>query len=152
MNRFIGILGIFAILGIAYLLSNNRKQIKLRIIIWGLGLQILFGIFILVTPFGKPIFSWFDKAINKLLSFSMQGSNFLFGSFMTNPKEMLPAVTNFAFAVLPTVIFFSALMAILYHLGIMQKVIKVIAWIMQKTMKTNQLIITKRKVGVLNEK
>ena len=137
MNRFIGILGIFAILGIAYLLSNNRKQIEIRIIIWGLGLQILFGIFILVTPFGKPIFSWFDKAINKLLSFSMQGSNFLFGSFMTNPKEMLPAVTNFAFAVLPTVIFFSALMAILYHLGIMQKVIKVIAWIMQKTMKTS---------------
>jgi CNT family concentrative nucleoside transporter len=67
----------------------------------------------------------------------MQGSNFLFGSFMTNPKEMLPAVTSFAFAVLPTVIFFSALMAILYHLGIMQKVIKVIAWIMQKTMKTS---------------
>ena len=113
MDRFIGILGIFAILGIAYLLSNNRKQIKLRIIIWGLGLQILFGIFILVTPFGKPIFSWFDKIINKLLSFSQDGSNFLFASFTDG--KMHPAVINFAFYVLPTVIFFSALMSVLYH-------------------------------------
>ena len=61
MNRFIGILGIFAILGIAYLLSNNKKNIDLRLIIWGLGLQIFFGIFILVTPFGKPIFTWLIK-------------------------------------------------------------------------------------------
>jgi len=135
MNRFIGILGIFAILGIAYLLSNNRKQIEIRIIIWGLGLQILFGIFILVTPFGKPLFSWFDKVINKLLSFSQEGSEFLFASFTDG--KMHPAVINFAFYVLPTVIFFSALMSVLYHLGVMQKVIKIIAWIMQKTMKTS---------------
>ena len=135
MNRFIGILGIIAILGIAYLLSNNRKNIDKRLIIWGLGLQLFFGIFILVTPFGKPIFSWFDKAINKLLSFSQDGSNFLFASFIDG--QMHPAVINFAFYVLPTVIFFSALMSVLYHLGLMQKVIKVIAWIMQKTMRTS---------------
>jgi len=135
MNRFIGILGIFVILGISYLLSNNKKNIDFRLIIWGLGLQILFGIFILVTPFGKPIFSWFDKAINKLLGFSQDGSNFLFASFIDG--KMHPAVINFAFYVLPTVIFFSALMSILYNLGIMQKVIKIIAWIMQKTMKTS---------------
>ena len=135
MNRFIGILGIFAILGIAYLLSNDKKNINLRIIIWGLGLQMLFGIFILITPFGKPIFSWFDKAINKLLGFSQEGSAFLFASFTDG--KMHPAVINFAFYVLPTVIFFSALMSVLYHLGIMQKVIKVIAWIMQRTMKTS---------------
>jgi len=135
MNRFIGILGIIAILGIAYLLSNNKKNIDKRLIIWGLGLQLFFGIFILVTPFGKPIFSWCDKAINKLLSFSQDGSNFLFASFIDG--QMHPAVINFAFYVLPTVIFFSALMSVLYHLGLMQKVIKVIAWIMQKTMKTS---------------
>ena len=135
MNRFIGILGIFAILGIAYLLSNNKKNIDIRLICWGLGLQIFFGIFILVTPFGKPIFSWFDKVINKLLSFSQDGSNFLFASFTDG--KMHPAVINFAFYVLPTVIFFSALMSVLYHLGIMQKVIKVISWIMQRTMKTS---------------
>ena len=135
MNRFIGILGIIAILGISYLLSNNKKNIDFRLIIWGLGLQIFFGIFILVTPFGKPIFTWCDQAINKLLSFSQDGSKFLFASFMDG--QMHPAVINFAFYVLPTVIFFSALMSVLYHLGIMQKIIKVIAWIMQKTMKTS---------------
>ena len=135
MSRFIGILGILAILGIAFLLSNNKKNIDLRLIIWGLGLQLFFGIFILVTPFGKPIFSWFDKLINKLLSFSQDGSNFLFASFIDG--KMHPAVINFAFYVLPTVIFFSALMSVLYHLGIMQKVIKIIAWIMQRTMKTS---------------
>lgn len=135
MNRFIGILGIFAILGIAFLMSNNKKNIDLRLVIWGLGLQLLFGIFILVTPFGKPIFSWFDKLINKLLSFSNEGSNFLVKSFITDSVE--PSVINFAFFVLPTVIFFSALMAVLYHLGIMQKIIKIVAIVMQKTMGTS---------------
>ena len=135
MERFIGILGVFAILGVAYLMSNNKKNIDLRIVTWGLGLQLLFGIFILVTPFGKPIFSWFDKAIKKLLSFSTDGSEFLFASFIDG--KMHPAVINFAFAVLPTVIFFSALMAVLYHVGLMQKIIRFVALIMQKTMKTS---------------
>ncbi len=135
MNRFIGVLGIAAILGIAYLLSNNKKNIDKRLIIWGLGLQLTFGIFILVTPFGKPIFTWFDKGIKKLLSFSNEGSTFLVKSFVTQSVE--PSVINFAFFVLPTVIFFSALMAVLYHIGIMQKIIKFVAVIMQKTMKTS---------------
>ena len=135
MERFIGILGIFVILGIAYLMSNNKKNINCRVVIWGLGLQLLFGIFILVTPFGKPIFSWFDKAIKKLLSFSTDGSEFLFASFVDG--KMHPAVINFAFAVLPTVIFFSALMAVLYHIGLMQKIIRFVSLIMQKTMKTS---------------
>ncbi|MAX10574.1 MAG: NupC/NupG family nucleoside CNT transporter [Candidatus Marinimicrobia bacterium] len=135
MERFIGILGIFAILGIAFLMSNNKRNIDLRVILWGLGLQILFGVFILVTPFGKPIFSWFDTLIKKLLSFSGEGSEFLFASFMDG--KMHPAVINFAFAVLPTVIFFSALMAVLYHIGLMQKIIKVVTLVMQKTMKTS---------------
>ena len=130
-----GILGIIALLGIAYLLSNNRKKIDYMLVLWGLGLQLLFGVFILVTPFGKPIFSWFDKLIKKLLSFSNDGSEFLFSSFVDG--QMHPAVINFAFSVLPTVIFFSALMAVLYHIGIMQKIIKVVALIMQKTMKTS---------------
>lgn len=135
MERFIGILGILAILGIAYVMSNNKKNIDLRVVVWGLGLQLLFGIFILVTPFGKPIFSWFDKLIKKLLSFSNDGSEFLFSSFIDG--KMHPAVINFAFSVLPTVIFFSALMAVLYHIGLMQKVIRFVALVMQKTMKTS---------------
>ena len=135
MERFIGILGVIAILGIAYLMSNNKKNIDLRLVVWGLALQLLFGIFILVTPFGKPIFSWFDKLIKKLLSFSNDGSEFLFASFIDG--KMHPAVINFAFSVLPTVIFFSALMAVLYHVGLMQKVIRLMALVMQKTMKSS---------------
>ena len=130
-----GILGIIALLSIAFLLSNNRKKIDYMLVLWGLGLQLLFGFFILVTPFGKPIFSWFDKLIKKLLSFSNDGSEFLFSSFVDG--QMHPAVINFAFSVLPTVIFFSALMAVLYHIGIMQKIIKIVAMVMQKTMKTS---------------
>ncbi|MAJ45620.1 MAG: NupC/NupG family nucleoside CNT transporter [Candidatus Marinimicrobia bacterium] len=135
MERFIGLLGILAILGIAYFMSNNKKEINLRVVFWGLGLQLLFGIFILVTPFGKPVFSWFDKLIKKLLSFSNDGSEFLFSSFIDG--QMHPAVINFAFSVLPTVIFFSALMAVLYHIGLMQKIIKLVAIVMQRTMKTS---------------
>ena len=135
MERFIGILGIIAILAIAYLMSNNKKNIDLRVVVWGLSLQLLFGIFILVTPFGKPIFSWFDRIIKKLLSFSNEGSNFLVKSFVTESVE--PSVINFAFFVLPTVVFFSALMAVLYHIGVMQKIIKFVAIIMQKTMGTS---------------
>ena len=135
MDRFTGILGVLAILGIAYLMSNNKRNIDIRLVVWGLGLQLLFGIFILVTPFGKPIFSWFDKLIKKLLSFSNDGSEFLFASFIDG--KMHPAVINFAFSVLPTVIFFSALMAVLYHIGLMQKVIKLVSVVMQKTMKTS---------------
>ena len=135
MERFTGILGILAILGIAYLMSNNKRNIDIRLVVWGLGLQLLFGIFILVTPFGKPIFSWFDKLIKKLLSFSNDGSEFLFASFIDG--KMHPAVINFAFSVLPTVIFFSALMAVLYHIGLMQKIIKLVSVVMQKTMKTS---------------
>ena len=148
MDRFIGILGIIAILGIAYLMSNNKKNIDLRLVIWGLGLQILFGIFILITPFGKPIFKWFDSLIMKLLSFSNEGSKFLFKPFknklqyvegdqMNLVDGLHPAVMNFAFWVLPTVIFFSALMAVLYHIGLMQKVIRFVSLVMQKTMKTS---------------
>ena len=135
MERFIGIGGVIAILGIAYLLSNNKNNINLKVVFWGLGLQLLFGIFILVTPFGKPIFSWFDKIIKKLLSFSDEGSTFLVKSFVTDSVE--PSVINFAFFVLPTVVFFSALMAVLYHMGIMQKIIKIVAIVMQKTMGTS---------------
>ena len=135
MERFIGIGGVIAILGIAYLLSNNKNNINLKVVFWGLGLQLLFGIFILVTPFGKPIFAWFDQIIKKLLSFSDEGSTFLVKSFVTDSVE--PSVINFAFFVLPTVVFFSALMAVLYHMGIMQKIIKIVAIVMQKTMGTS---------------
>ena len=136
MDRLIGFLGIIILLAIAFGLSNKRSKINHRIIIWGLGLQWLFAICILKTPFGKPIFSFFDKVINKLISFSDAGGDFLFKSFV--PEIGFHAgLINFAFRALPTIIFFSSLMALFYHLGIIQLIVKFFARIMQKTMGTS---------------
>ena len=137
MERLTGFLGIFAILGIAYLMSNNRKEINLRIVYWGLGLQWFFAIFILATPIGKPLFLFFDRAIRKLLQFSDEGAKFVFNNLALGPQSENSLGFFFAFQVLPTIIFFSALMAILYYFGIMQLLVKGIAKGMQKTMGTS---------------
>ena len=117
MEKFIGIIGIIVLLGIAFALSNNRKKINLRVVGWGLGLQLIFALLILKTPIGPPVFGFLDKAVRKLISFSDAGSDFLFKSFV--PGVGYPeAMVNFAFRALPTIIFFSALMTVLYHFGI----------------------------------
>ena len=108
----------------------------MRIVGWGLGLQLLLALIILKTPMGPPFFSFFDKAIKKLISFSDAGSDFLFKSFITDVGYH-SALVNFAFRALPTIIFFSALMAVMYHFGIIQFVVKWIARIMQKNMGTS---------------
>lgn len=132
----IGLFGIITLLGIAVAMSNNRKQINFRIVGWGLGLQLIFALFILKTPMGKPVFGFLDKVVSKLISFSDAGSDFLFTSFVPN-VGFHPSLINFAFRALPTIIFFSSLMAVLYHLGIIQFVVKWIARAMQKTMGTS---------------
>ncbi|MEC9273991.1 MAG: nucleoside transporter C-terminal domain-containing protein [Candidatus Neomarinimicrobiota bacterium] len=136
MERFIGLLGIVVLLAIAFALSNNRKQINMRIVGWGLGLQAIFAIFILKTPIGGPLFSFLDKTIRKLISFSDAGSDFLFKSFVPDVGYHV-AMINFAFRALPTIIFFSSFMAVLYHFGIIQMFVKWIARAMQKTMGTS---------------
>jgi len=136
MERFIGLLGIVVLLAIAFALSNNRKQINMRIIGWGLGLQAIFAIFILKTPIGGPLFGILDKTIRKLISFSDAGSDFLFKSFVPDVGYHV-AMINFAFRALPTIIFFSSFMAVLYHFGIIQMFVKWIARAMQKTMGTS---------------
>ena len=135
MERFIGILGILVLLAIAFAMSNNRKSIPWRLVIWGLGLQFIFAIFILKTPIGQPFFGAIDKAIKKILSFSDAGSDFLFKSFGAGIVEA--PLMNFAFRILPTLIFFSSLIAILYHFGIIQFIVKWVARAMQKTMRTS---------------
>ena len=132
----IGLLGIIVLLTIAIAMSNNRKGINFRIIGWGLGLQLIFALFILKTPIGKPLFGFLDKAISKLISFSDAGGDFLFTSFVPD-VGFHTALINFAFRALPTIIFFSALMSVMYHLGIIQFVVKWIAKAMQKTMGTS---------------
>jgi CNT family concentrative nucleoside transporter len=136
MDHLIGILGIVVLLAIAFALSNNRKQINMRIICWGLGLQAIFAIFILKTPIGVPLFGFLDKTIRKMISFSDAGSDFLFKSFVPDVGYHVSMI-NFAFRALPTIIFFSSLMAVLYHFGIIQIFVKWIAKAMQKTMGTS---------------
>ena len=136
MTQFTGFLGIIVLLTVAYILSNNKRIINMRIVGWGLGLQLLLAVIILKTPMGPPFFGFFDKAIKKLISFSNAGSDFLFKSFIPDVGYH-SALVNFAFRALPTIIFFSSLMAVMYHFGIIQIIVKWIARIMQKTMGTS---------------
>ena len=135
MERLIGILGVLILLGIAFMMSNNRSAISWRLVTWGLSLQFIFAIIILKSPIGIPFFSAIDIFIKNLLSFSDAGSDFLFKSFSGNVVEV--PLMNFAFRILPTLIFFSSLITVLYHLGIMQFLVKNTAKIMQKTMGTS---------------
>ncbi len=136
MENYKGILGIIVLLGIAFLLSNNKTSINKNIIFWGLGLQISFAIIILKTSFGKALFFYFNILIVKLISFADAGSDFLFTSFIPEVGYD-QALINFAFRALPVIIFFSSLIAATYHLGVIQIIIKNIAKVMEKTMKTS---------------
>ena len=130
-----GVLGVIVLLGIAFAMSNNRSAISWKLVIWGLSLQFIFAIIILKSPIGIPFFSTIDIFIKNLLSFSDAGSDFLFKSFSNNIVE--GPLMNFAFRILPTLIFFSSLITVLYHLGVMQFLVKNTARIMQKTMGTS---------------
>jgi concentrative nucleoside transporter, CNT family len=130
MGRFTGIIGIIIILGLAFLWSNNRKAINYRLVITGLILQIALAVFILKVPVGQDIFYFLGKAINKLLDFSKAGALFVFGD-LTKVTQILPEgiVKSgiFLFILLPTIIFVCVLVSMAYHVGIMQRVVAVIA-------------------------
>src|SRR5210317_643880 len=136
MSSFLGILGLFTLLAIAYFLSENKNAINYKTVVYGLIFQLLFALFILNTPFGAPIFSLLDTSINILISFSSSGSDFLFKSYIDG-VGFHPGLINFAFSTLPTIIFFSSLVAVLYHFGILQTVIRFIAKKMQQTLGTS---------------
>ncbi len=136
MSSLFGIVGLFTLLSIAFLLSENKKAINYKTVIYGLLFQLIFALFILKTPFGAPIFSFLDTSINILIGFSSSGSDFLFKSYI-NGVGFHPGLINFAFSTLPTIIFFSSLVAVLYHFGILQSVIRFIAKRMQQTLGTS---------------
>ena len=136
MEQYTGILGIIVLLSISFLLSNNRLLVDKNIIFWGLGLQFSFAFIILKTSFGEKLFFYFNIFIVKLISFADAGSDFLFTSFIPEVGYD-QALLNFAFRALPVIIFFSSLIAVTYHLGIIQFVIKNISLLMEKTMKTS---------------
>lgn len=138
MDRFTGLIGIVLILGIAFALSNNRKAINYRTVGVGLLLQAGLAVFILKTDVGGQIFNWLGKAVAKLLSFSDKGAEFVFGSLVN--RDVLDRAFGagndfiFFFKIIPTIIFVAVLVNIFYHLGIMQRVVALMARVMKTLM------------------
>ena len=133
MGHFTGILGIGVIVGLAWLFSSDRKAIKLKTVLWGFGLQFALGIFVLKSTIGGKVFGLLSDGASKLLSYSYAGSSFVFGDIGL-PKEISRLGFSFAFQVLPTIIFIAAFFAVLYHIGVMQLIIRAAAWVMSKVM------------------
>ncbi len=135
-GRLINVLGLLVMMLIAWALSSNRKHVHWRVVGWGVGLQAILGVLILRTSWGRAAFDGVTKGVNALLGFYMDGANLVFGDLM-NVKLMGYSSLPFVLSVVPTVIFFSSLMAVLYHLKVMQKLIGGIAWLMRRTLKTS---------------
>ncbi len=128
--RVISLVGIFAFVGIAWLLSRHRRQTPWNIVLWGVALQLTFGLFVLKTPIGRITFSWLNDVTVRLLDFTKEGSRFIFGDYLDDKFTL-------ALHVLPTIIFFSSLMTVFYHLGVMQRVVEALAYVMRRTLGTS---------------
>ncbi|AFZ26114.1 nucleoside transporter [Cylindrospermum stagnale PCC 7417] len=129
MERAISALGILIFIGISYAFSINRHAVRWRTVAWGLGLEFVLALAILKTPWGLNVFKSLGDIVSNFLAFSDVGAKFVFGE---NFKDHF-----FAFQVLPTIIFFSAFISVLYHYGILQRVVNLLAWGLMKTMKTS---------------
>jgi concentrative nucleoside transporter, CNT family len=127
VGRLTGILGLATMLGLAFLFSTNRRAIRLKTLLWGLGLQFVFAVFVLRFSFGRNLLAWAGNAVDRLLSYSFAGSSFVFGELGKKSGQL---GFSFAFQVLPTIIFISAFFAVLYYFGIMQFIIRQFAKVM----------------------
>jgi len=153
MEKLASLAGLAGLVAIAWVLSTDRRAIRWRPVLWGIGLQLVFAALVLVPDLGKDVFAAVDVAVRKLVSFSEMGSDFVFQSVQkhditvytqagdpvvaTIQGGISPPLKTLAFWVLPTVMFFSALMALFYHYGIMQWIVRFFAAIMQKTLGTS---------------
>jgi concentrative nucleoside transporter, CNT family len=157
LQRLRSLFGLAALAFVAWLMSVNRGRVPWRVVFWGLGLQMVFALIILKTPVGLLVFGLANDVVVALLGFTVDGAQFLFGNLVWNSIPVgtgaagaagegiftptTGTVANagalFAFNVLPTIIFFSALMTVMYHLGTMQFIVKGFAWVMQRTMGTS---------------
>ncbi len=141
MDRFTGVLGLVLIFGIAFLMSNNRKAINYRLVITGIILQVGTAFFILKVPIGQLIFEKIGFGVQKLLDFSMEGARFCFG-FLAN-GDVLNSIVGpgnsfiFVFTLIPTIIFICVLVAIGYHIGLLQRIVAIIAVGVYKVMRVS---------------
>ncbi|HEX8433251.1 MAG TPA: Na+ dependent nucleoside transporter N-terminal domain-containing protein, partial [Longimicrobium sp.] len=150
-ERAVSLLGLVVFTLIAFLLSVNRRAVDWRLVAWGIGLQFIFALLILKTTAGYEFFDTANDMFNAMIGYTVEGAKFLFGNLVWNnvpvgaaPHNMAPIPAGgtwantgafFAFNVLPTIIFFSSLMTLLYHLGIMEWIVKGFGWVMMKTMR-----------------
>jgi len=128
-----GLFGLAVLIGITWLFSNNRRAVDWKLVGTGITLQIGFAALVLLVPGGRDVFDWLGHGFVRILSFVNEGSNFIFGSLMNTDTYGF----IFAFQVLPTIIFFSSLMAVMYHLGVMQAIVRVMAWAITKVMRVS---------------
>jgi CNT family concentrative nucleoside transporter len=129
--RFAGLLGIIVLLSLAYLFSTNRRAIRPKTVLWGLGLQFAFALLVIKADWGQRAMKFAGDKVTQMLSYSFAGSEFVFGPLGAKESHL---GFFFAFEVLPTIIFVSALFAVLYHIGVMQLIIKAMAWVMNRFM------------------
>ena len=132
MERLLSVVGLLAILAGAWAFSTNRRAVRLNTIAWGLALQFLLALFVLKVPVGQQIFGWLGDKISALLALAFKGSEFVFGPLGQPGGGSIGFI--FAFQVLPTIIFVAALFAILYHLGVMQVIVTLLARVMTRLM------------------
>jgi concentrative nucleoside transporter, CNT family len=131
MGTYRGILGLLTMLGLAFAFSTNRRAIRVKTVVWGLSLQIVFAVFVLRIDYGRRMFQAAGDAATRVLSYAFVGSEFVFGEL---GKKGSSVGFVFAFQVLPVVIFICAFFAILYYFGIMQFIIRIAAWLMTRIM------------------
>ena len=153
-QRLQSMLGMVVLLGVCWLMSNARSKISWRVVFWGIGLQLGLGVFVIHSAAGKWLFGVLNTLFVNLMSYTTDGASFLFGDLAkvnnlavgsggpfgdvtTGGGQVAQVGAYFAFGVLPTIIFFSSLMAVLYHIGVMQLLVKATAWVMQRTMGTS---------------
>ena len=128
-----GLFGLAVLVGIVWLFSNNRRAIDWKLVATGITLQIAFAALVLLVPGGREVFDWLGHGFVKILEFVKAGSGFIFGSLMDTEKFGF----IFAFQVLPTIIFFAALMGVMYHLGVMQFIVRMMALAITKVMRVS---------------
>ena len=153
-ERLRSLLGMLALGGLAWCFSVNRRAIPWRVVAWGVSLQLIFAFFILKTAVGLALFQGANTVVVGLLGYTLEGSRFIFGNLVDNnipigtgepgngafnpiPGQVANPAAYVAFTVLPTIIFLASLMTVLYHLGVMQFVVRGMAWVMQRTMRTS---------------
>jgi CNT family concentrative nucleoside transporter len=138
--KLISFFGLIAMVGFAWIWSSHRKLFPWRTVLWGIGLQFAFALMILRTAWGEAVFDWAGRGVNRLIQFSNEGCQFVFGPLATDSmmNQAFPGrPLIFAVLVTGTIIIVSSLSSLLYHWGLLQKVVHAMAWVMRKVMRTS---------------